>query len=510
MKKQISIGIVLQYIQLSLSIVVSLLYTPYMIKILGQSEYGLYNLSSSIISYLSLISLGLGSSYLRFYFMQRKNNPEKVKSLNGLYFLMFSIIGIIALIAGFVLSQNVSLFFNETYSSSDKRIASVLMIFLTINLAISLPMNVFVGYVMSQEKFIFLKLINIVKTVLSPAISIVALLLGYGSIGLVFISTAISIVADIINIFYCFKVLKMPFSFKKMDLSLVKPIFVFSIFIAINQLVDQINWQTDKVLLGKMISSVAVSIYAIGATFNNYFMMFGTSVSSVFVPGVNAIVQSDFDEKVINAKLTELMIKVGRLQFMVLGLVLSGFIIFGQTFIRLWVGSDFDLSYFVAILLMVPLLPDLLMTLGIEVQKAKNLHKFRSFLYLGMAIVNVGISILLVKALGIIGAALGTSISFVLINDIVMTIYYHKKVKIDMVKFWISILKMFTCLIFPVVLGIGLNRLLPKTLSMFIVGLIIYTIMYVISLYFLGMNESEKSAFSNFLKKIKMNKDKKQ
>lgn len=477
-----------------------------MIRILGQSEYGLYNLSSSIISYLSLLSLGLGSSYLRFYAMNRKKEPSKIASLNGLYFSMFSVIGIIVVGAGIIISKNVDVFMNDTYTQHDRDIAPVLMLVLSINLAISFPMNVFVSYVMSQEKFIFLRLLNIVKTVFSPTISIIALFLGYGSVGLVIVSTIIAVVADIVNIIYCFVFLKMPFSFKNFDFKLVKDIFIFSLFIAINQLVDQINWQTDKILLGKMISSVAVSIYAIGSTFNNYFMQFGFAISSVFAPRVNYIVQSDDDMIIKNEKLTDLMTKVGRLQFMVLCLILLGFVFFGQTFISIWVGNDFSESYYIALLLMIPLFPDLLMNLGIEIQKAKNCHRFRSYIYLIMAIINVGISILLIKAFAIIGAAIGTAISFVLINDLLMSFYYAKRVGINIKRFWLSILKLSLFILVPSGFGVVYMLFIPKSLILMIVSILVFTLIYAISLYFFGLNSEEKNMVQNFFRKVKKEK----
>ena len=189
------------------------------------------------------------------------------------------------------------------------------MIFLTINLAISFPASVFVSYITSQEKFIFQKLVNIGKTVLSPILSIALLYLGYGSIGMVIVTTAISIIIDTINVLYCILKLKMKFSFKNPNLKLLKEIAIFSLFIAINQIIDQINWQTDKIILGKMTTSTVVAIYAVASTVNSMYLNFSTTISNVYVPRVNRIVASSTNEEETNSKLTDLMIQVGRLQF---------------------------------------------------------------------------------------------------------------------------------------------------------------------------------------------------
>lgn len=498
MNKQIRVGAILQYVQMFLSIFISLVYTPMMLKMLGQSEYGLYNLASSIISYLSLLSLGFGASYVRFYTLYKKNNPSKISNLNGLYFAVFLIIGFVALVVGTFISFNVSIFFNNTYSHADISIAKALMIVLTINLAISFPMSLFSSYVISQEKFIFQKIINIGKTVLSPAISIVALFFGYGSIGLVVITTIVSIVVDIINIYYCFKKLKFKIALRKVEWCVFKDIAVFSVFIAINQIIDQINWQTDKIILGKMMTSAAVSIYAIGAVFNTYFIQFSTAISSLFVPKINRIVIENKPNK--NAELTKIMTSVGRIQFMILSLILLGFVFFGKRFIQIWAGQEYTESYYVALVLMIPELFPLIQNIGIEIQRAENKHQFRSIVYLIMALVNVAITILLVAHYGIIGAAIGTSISIVLANILIMNIYYHFCLKINILYFWKGIVLILPSLIVPSLIGYFLSIESVNSFAGLLKAIFVFVSFYVLFVFAFGLNRNERNAVKKILK----------
>ena len=137
-------GVLLQYIQMSLAVLISFIYTPIMLNKLGTSEYGIYNIASSIISYLSLLSLGFGGSYLRFFSRYKEtNNEETIAKLNGTYMEVFFLVGVVSLVCGFILSSNVSFFFNETYSVTDLEKARVIMVLLSINIAISFPMSIF-------------------------------------------------------------------------------------------------------------------------------------------------------------------------------------------------------------------------------------------------------------------------------------------------------------------------------------------------------------------------------
>ena len=74
--KQIGWGVILMYVQMILNIVITIFTTPIIINILGQSEYGLYNLAASIISYLNLFTLGFGASYIRFYSKYKAKNAQ--------------------------------------------------------------------------------------------------------------------------------------------------------------------------------------------------------------------------------------------------------------------------------------------------------------------------------------------------------------------------------------------------------------------------------------------------
>lgn len=502
MSKQRSLGVILQYIQMALNILIQLIYTPIMLRILGNNEYGIYNLASSTISYLSLLSLGFGASYLRYYSIYKKDNrDDDIKKLNGLYLLVFSIIGLVALISGLILTANVRIFYNDTYTNEEINIAKILMFFLTINLTISFPASVFVSYVTSQEKFVFQKLLNMGKTVLTPAISIVLLYIGYGSIGMVITTTIISLFIDLINIWYCFNKLRMKVSFKNPNFSLLKDIFVFSIFIAINQIIDQINWQTDKIILGKMINGTAVAIYSVGANINNMYISFSTAVSSVFAPKVNRIVSEN--EEGMDKQLTELFIRVGRIQWFILSLILSGFVFFGQFFILKWAGEDYGNSYYVALLLMAPAVIPLIQNIGIEIQRAKKKHQFRSIVYAIMAILNVGISILFASMWGEIGTALGTTISLVLANGIIMNIYYQKKLGINVIKFWKSIIKTIPSFIIPIALGVLIKCFYTFhgiwDFALIILG---YSAVFCASVYFLGLNKYEKGLISGTIKKV--------
>lgn len=497
---ELKAGVILTYIQLIIGNIISIIYTPIMLRILGQNEYGLYNLSSSTISYLGLLSFGFGSAYIRYYSRYKvENNENKIKKLNGMFITVYSIIAIVAIIAGAVLILNVDTIFKQGLTSAEISKARILMTFMVFNLAISFPTSVFNSYITANEKFFFQKLLGTIQTIINPFVMLPILLMGYKSVGMVVATTVITLIYSGTNVWYCLKKLNMNFSFGKFDFSLMKEITIFSSYIFLNMIVDQINWNVDRFLLGMFKGTGAVAVYGIGSQFNTYYLSFSTAISNVFIPKVNRMVTESNDNKV----LTELFTKVGRIQFIILSLILSGFVFFGQYFIKIFAGEGYELAYPVALLLMFPVTVPLIQNLGIEIQKAKNMHKFRSILYFLIAVGNLFISIPLCKTYGIIGCAVGTSLTMILGNCILMSWYYYKKVGLDIVYFWKNIAKFIPGLLIPILTGIIMTFIGINNIGRFIGMAAIYVVIFLVSIYKFSMNDYERELFRGPLLKVK-------
>lgn len=143
---------------------------------------------------------------------------------------------------------------------------------------------------------------------------------------MVVVTTIISLIIDFLNIYYCKKKIKAKFKFGKIDFDLLKEITIFSFFIAINQVIDLLNNQTDKIILGKMINLGAVAIYSVAATIKIMYVNISTAVTGVFAPKIHKIISTKNEN--VNNELTDLFIRIGRIQFFILMLVMTGFIFF--------------------------------------------------------------------------------------------------------------------------------------------------------------------------------------
>ena len=165
-KSQLKIGIVLSYVNMAISNIIAIAYTPVMLRLLGQSEYGLYQLVYSVVSYLGLLSFGFGSAYVRFYSRYKvKNDKQGIAKLNGMFMTIFIIIAIISLLAGSILVDNIDNIFSTSLTTKELDIARILMILMVINLAVSFPSSVFDSYVTAHECYFFQRIVSLLQTV---------------------------------------------------------------------------------------------------------------------------------------------------------------------------------------------------------------------------------------------------------------------------------------------------------------------------------------------------------
>ncbi|ELC8443038.1 oligosaccharide flippase family protein [Clostridium perfringens] len=506
-KNEYKLGAILSYISLGVKNIISLLYTPLMIRLLGQSEYGLYTLSNSVVGYLGILDMGFGNAVVRYTTkLKVEGDKEGEYSLIGMFIMLYTIISLIVILCGGILIFNIDTLFGKGLNSSELLIMKYLMVLMVFNLAISLPFSVFSAIIIVHEKFVFPKILEMVRSILNPLIMIPLLLMGYKSITMTVVSTIINIMCIIVNVYYCFVILKIKIKFKNIELCVLNEIFGYSFFIFLNIIVDKIYWSTDQLILGGMMGATSVAIYSVGSTLNTYYMTFSTAISSMFLPKVTKMVT----KKSSNRELSDLFIRIGRLQYIIMSFILIGFLLLGKEFINIWAGSGYSESYYITIVVMLPLTIPLIQNIGLSILQAKNMHRDRSKIYILIAIMNVIITIPFIKIYGEIGAAIASSIALIIGNVIIINIYYERKVGIDIKRFWIEIFKM----TIPVLISFILGKFVVLLVNIngirgFLIKGLIITLIFISMMWFLGMNKYEKDLILNPLKKIKFRNKKK-
>ena len=490
---QLKVGVLLNYVVILLNTLVGLLYTPYMLRMMGQSEYGLYSLVASIISYLTLLDLGLGNAVVRYTAKFRAEGKQTEQyEMFGMFFILYIVIGIIALLGGSALYFNVDAMFSDTMTAMELDKARIMILLLVFNLAFSFPMSIFSSIITAYERFIFPRVINIIRIILNTLVMICLLNMGYKAVAMVVVQTVFNVLTLVLNYIYCQNELKIKMYFRKFQWSFLKEIAVYSFWILLNVIMDRIYWNTGQFVLGAMVGTTAVAVYAIAIQLQHLYMQFSSAISGLFLPKVTDMVIKSNNNK----EISDLFIRTGRIQYIIIAFILSGFIVFGRQFINLWAGPGYENAYIISVLFFVSLLIPLIQNLGITVLQARNQMKFRSLLYIGIALV-------LTKRLGGIGCAIAVAGALLLGQGLIMNIYYSKKQGINIMKFWKEILKMS---IVPITV-ILLSVLVVKNYNIdswekLLITVFMFSLAYIPLFWGLSMNKYERNLLMSPIRKI--------
>ncbi len=497
---QLKAGAVLSYVVMGLNNLVGLVYTPYMLRMMGQSEYGMYSLVASVVAYLTVLDLGFGNTIIRYTAKFRaEGNIKEQQNMFGMFTILYLFIGIIAFIAGMILYYNLDAIYGNSLTEEELRKTHILMLLMVLNLTFTFPLSIFTSIVTAYERYVFQRVINIARIILNTLIMIVLLEMGYRAIAMVVLITIFNLSSLLMNLYYCKAKLKIKIRFGNFDWKFFKELSGYSFFIFLGAIIDRLFWSSGQLVLGAYIGTAAVAIFAVGIQLQQMYMGFSTAISGVFLPKVTAMAAKEKSEKDIS----DLFIRTGRIQFIVMSFVLTGFILFGHQFILLWAGNNYNDTYTIALLFFIPLTIPLIQNVGITILQARNQIKFRALLYISIAILCLIVQLLVVKKYEGIGSAAAIGASIIIGHVIIMNIYYYKKQHLNIPKFWKEIGKMS---VIPISLGI-ITYIILQNIELDSViklasGIVLFSLIYIPLFWKISMNNYERDLLYQPIKKV--------
>lgn len=504
-KSELRIGVILNYINMVLGNLIPILYTPIMLGLLGQSEYGLYKLSSSVTSYLSLMSLGISSAVTRYLVKYRvEGNKEKVENVLGLFMLIFRVIAILSFAIGMAIALKLEIWYGASLVADDLHKMKILVFLMVCNMSIGFLLSPYISVVTAYENFIFVQTMNIITTCIAPLLNLVMLYAGLASVGMAISSLAINVFVQLMYFLYVRYQMNIKANCRNSPIYMLKEILDFSFWVFVSNVVGQLYNATDTVMIGSVpgLATSGTAIYNVGIVFVNIIGAMSTGLSSVLAPKTNRMI---FEGK-SNTELTDFSIKIGRIQAFIVSLIVTGFIAFGRPFIYFYAGKEYELSYWVAILIMIPNMIPPLQNVCLNIIIAQNKHRFRSLVYLGIAILNVIGTWLLLKTMGIVGAALMTGIALFIGTGIIMNFYYWKAINLDIQRFWKEVGRIF---IIPCIMCV-ITNCFAKFINLYkietmLLGIIIYALIFFIINWIYVMNDYEKELVSSLFRVVLKN-----
>ena len=494
----------MSYVMMAFEVLSTLFLTPFIIRTLGQAEFGVYKLSASVVAYLLLLDLGVGNAITRYIAKFRASGEkEQSQKFLGVATIYYTIIAFVALIAGVVLIAVFPKAFAKGLTASEIKLGQELLFITMINAAVTLGTAAYNNVIIAYERFTVSKGVPIIQIIVRMALTVVMLKGGFGSVGIVTINLLMTVLCRGFFVIYVLFRLKLRPKFKGIDVSFVKEIILYSSMILIQMIATQLNATVDQILIGSLVasSSTILAVYSVGTQVTQYFQSMGTAFTGVLMPGIVKMVESGVDSKT----LTDEMIRIGRIILIVLGLIWGGFLACGQQFITLWAGADNSNAYFVAVILMTAYMFILTESIGTQILWAMNQHKEQAILKGIIVLLNILLTVVLIKWQPLIGATIGTFISLVLGDVVVMNVIFRKKLKMDLGYYYKGLAKgILPCIAVATAVGFVARHFLKNGgwISL-LLEVAIICLVYAVCILMFGMNPYEKNMVSSVLRKFK-------
>ena len=490
MKRQSRVkGIAISYVSIAVRTLLKLFLIPIYLRVLGLDDYGFYQYIFSVACYVTVLDFGITLVINTFAIKYKEEGNRKGVENVMFYTLVFTcLLALVIAVFGAVITIEAPTVFGATINGRVE-LARKLLVIMIAELIMVMFHHFFQGVILAEERYITLKSAELVQIIIR---CIVTLFLLFSNIGVISIA-----VGDFLGVglclsfemFYCFKKLGLKVKYHYKDVDLLRGIAKLSLALCLQSLIFFLNSSVDKYILGRYLSTVAVTIYSVALTFSMFFDEIATAIQSLYLPQVVKLVSS----RANGEALTDFVIVPGRYQLVLCGGALGGFILFGRQFIEMWSGKDTLDAWVISLCLMVPSVLPLIQNVCLSILTAMNKRMFRSYVLGGMAIANLFLTVFLVKRVGLMGAPIGTFISLVLGNIIAMNLYYKKVIGINVIRLFKSILKgIMPCAICATCICIPLTMVKMQGVIWFIAECVVFCIVYFALLWMFGLNAKEK------------------
>ena len=500
-------GAIISYISIFGNILVAVLYTPFFIRTLGTSEYGLYNLVLSFLVYLNIMDLSFGNTIAKYLSQNRVNGSKKQESrilgnILNIYFLCSLMIGLL----GVILYFNADAIFGQSLGPKQLSELKLMLIFIIINIMISFYPGIFNGILQAYEYFAIAKTMLLIRVIAPSIIATPFLLMGYGAVTIIVITLSVNFLVLVLGMIMCRSRVQIKFDWRgSVNLtSLIqqKELNVYLGLVLVSIAIEQLTLNFGQMILGAINGTVAVAIFVIAVQFVKIFQQFATSINNVTFPRFSMLVVEGAD----NHTLLNEMTRVSRIQLIVLTFILSGFVIFGENFIVIWAGPDFRPAYIMTVVLMFTITFQLSQLPAVSIIQAHNRQTFRFIVLAATLLIAIAGAVITAPQYSGYGVSLSIGVFSFLGYTLIMNVYYHRKIGLDMQKFWLEMGKIWLPMIVMTAIYYFFYQWIAahfgKGLIILGLNIIVYSLLYSVVLWTVIMSNSEKKIAYHILNRF--------
>lgn len=499
--RQIYMGSIISYLLVFLNIGLGLIYTPWILREIGDSAYGLYTLAGSITA-MFLMDFGMSAAITRFlaYYRARediKSESEIFTIIVKLYALIVCVIAVIFVVLYFNIDH---IYANLTPSelTSFKVVYAITAIFVTI----CFPVNVCNGVLNAFEEYIALKVSDVFNKVGCVIVTIIVLQLHGGLYALVLIAGLFNLITFVYKMIAVYKKTRVVFLPHYFDKKRLQEIFSFSFWSTISSLAQQMIFNVMPTILAMISSTAVITMYGFTRVIEGYIATITGAINGLFLPRISRVIGESNDAH----EVLPLMIRVGRINQSIILLMFLGFLFVGQDFVILWLGEDYSQLYICMLLMIAPYCISSSQQIATNSLIALNKIKYTAGINMVTGIINLCVVYLITPQFGVTGVCFSICLTF-LLRIFLDNIVFVKVLKINIAKFFVE------ChirLIPAIMLTLASAYLYTSKISICFGNKIAWSILiikafgvvvvFVALMWGLGWNKTEKQMFASMFK----------
>ena len=496
MASNISKGAIISYVAIFFNIVISFVYAPWMIHKIGTADYGLYALVTAFVSYF-LLDFGLNTSVTRFIAKYRaEGNEEKVEEIIGLTTRVFVLMDAVIFVSLFV-----AYFFLENIftglTSDEVETLRGLFIIAGVFSVLSFALKPVDGAMMAYEYFVPNKLLDMIHRVGSVLLIVLLLLLGGDVYSLVLVHCGTAFVASVIKYVIFVRRSKLRIKWKFYNRDVLRALLSFSVWIFLIGLAQRFRLSFVPTVLGIVSNTNEIAIFSLGMTIEGFVWVISNALNGLFLPKVTRMVVTSENRH----EVSRLMTKVGRIQYIIILLVYSGLVLFGQGFVDCWVGPEFRKSYYVMLFLVFPSLITSTEAIANDTVYAENKVRYTAPIILATSFLGLAASFVFSPKFGAVGSAACTCLAL-LIYAVWLNMFYKRKLQLNIGAFFYNChFRITLSMLISIIIGFVIKNLVPID-GWFSLAIAAgtYTVVYLINAYFFAFNKDEKQLILGFVK----------
>jgi O-antigen/teichoic acid export membrane protein len=404
-KKQILTNVGSSWSALATNVMVGIFLSPFILHHLGDAAFGIWVLIFSVTGYYGLFDLGIRSSIIRYVSKYTATgDADKLARFVNTSLFTYAGIGTVSMVVTTVLSSYVERLFHIPSGMHTE--ARWLLLMVGASVSLGFPLGVFGGMLEGLQRFYILNWTSIASTLTRAALIVYFLHRGYGLLTVALITISLPICSSILRGIIVFYLCPVPLGLKYVDRQAFRDMATYGGTTFLVIVAGRLRFRTDELVLGGMMSTVAITYFSIGARIVDYASEFVSSMAQIFVP-----MSSQSDATGNTDRLRKIYIVGNRTcAFLILPMA-AILIVLGKHVIRIWVGARYvPHSYPVLLVLIIPFALMLMQGASPRVLFGMGKHQTLAKITLIEGIANLILSIALVPYWGVVGDALGTAI----------------------------------------------------------------------------------------------------